>query len=283
MKGCLIILEKDKDIIVIITDDKTEKVNIDEPAPASAAKEVIITDTAEDEKPEKTSSEKPSVKPLILIKEKIGRLFSRIKEYFKSLPRDLDKRFMKVSFAAALVIVLAATLTAYFIPKSEHAVSEGLERLMQKDSAYLDAKNAYDSAAAERDSLTAELELKKQALDEFHGAQDSLNKITESNAELEKTRDQLKKDINAKQSELDSLSAGQEQNSKKISTLSSGSYTVGTDIAEGTYTITGTGSIAIANSGRSTANKLLKADGETFTLKTGDRVQIEGSAKLIPQ
>ena len=282
-----LLLEKDKDIIIVITDDKPvveDRFEAVVPAENIVLEEDIVTDiSAETTDNKKHARKKPIKKPLIIIKEKIAGLYGRGREYFNALPRDLDKRFVKLTLAAGLAIIIAAACTAYFVPKSENAVSKGLEHLMQKDSAYLEAQSAYDAAAAERDNLKSELELKKQALEEFHGAQSSLDKINKLNDELKKTRDRLKNDVSAKQAELDSLAGEQEKAANKITTLSSGQYTVGEDIAEGVYTITGTGSIAIANSGRSTANKLLKADGESFTLKQGDRVQIEGSAKLIPQ
>ena len=107
--------------------------------------------------------------------------------------------------------------------------------------------------------------------------------ISESNDALQKEKDTLRDEVRKKQSTLAGLESSVSSQTKKIITWSSGRYNVGKDIAPGTYTVTGTGSISIGNSGKSLANKNLKSDGEAFTLNDGDVIQIDGNAKFVPQ
>lgn len=195
----------------------------------------------------------------------------------------LSARFVKVSAAVSLGIIIAAFAAGFLVPKSDNSLLRGLMYLEQNDKAYLAVKGENGSERLETDSLRKKLEEKQQELDEFRNAQDNLDKISESNAALESERDVLKDEIKKKQQELDELEAAAKAYANKIMTWSSGDYTVGSEIAAGKYTITGTGSIAIANNGKSKTNKLLKADGESFTLSEGDLIHIDGNAKIVPQ
>lgn len=291
-------MEKDKDIIIVITDDSIETENTIPHHSDSLTEDTIYTpDIKEDtcteeaeELPFDDSTEPGTAYDVIddIDSEEdnngdTASVYQKVSGYLKSLTHDLTRQFIRISVIISAAIVICTSAAAYFIPKSESAVSGGLERLMRKDSAYLEAKNNYDAAIAEQNNVTKELDEKKNALEEFRKSQNSIDKISKLNAELEQTRDKLKKDAEDKQKELDTLTSIQEKPASRTATLSSGYYTVGEDIAEGTYTVAGTGSIAIANSGRSIANKPLGAEGESFTLKAGDHVQIEGNARFVTQ
>lgn len=206
----------------------------------------------------------------------------KARDYIKSLPQDLSMRFVRISAAAGAAVTVCVILGAIFIPKSEDALAKGLLRLERKDAAYTAAKGEYDNIKSEYDALSEELNAKKTELEKFKNAGGSLEKITEINAELEKKKQELNDEVYVKQTSLDAMKAELNARRTKIITLTSGYYDVGTDIAAGSYTVTGSGSIAIANSGKAIANKLLKTEGEVFSLKAGDRIQIEGSAKFIP-
>lgn len=216
------------------------------------------------------------------IKNTAASVRDKTRAYIKSLPQDLSPRFVRMSAVIGAAAAVCVILGAMVIPKSDGARAKGLLLLERKDAAYTAAKSEYDSVKSEYDSLLEELNAKKTELEEFKNANGSLDKITESNAELEKKKQELNDEVYVKQTTLDAMKAEVNARRTKIVTLSSGYYDVGADIAAGTYTVTGSGSIAIANSGKSIANKLLKAEGESFSLKAGDRVQIEGSAKFIP-
>ena len=203
----------------------------------------------------------------------------KISERIKSLPNDLTPVFIKVSFAVSAAVIIGVTAAAFFIPKSGAALRHGLNILRTSDSAYLTAKASYDDASDENSHLSEELNTKANELEEFRTAKDNLDRIAESNRELQETRDSLLKEAEEKQREHDSLT---EELGKKV-TLPSGYYTVGKDIAAGKYTVTGSGSIAVAHSGRSTANKPLTSQGEEFEFRPDDIIQIDGNAKFIPR
>ena len=111
-----LLLEKDKDIIIVITDDKPvveDRFEAVVPAENIVLEEDIVTDiSAETTDNKKHARKKPIKKPLIIIKEKIAGLYGRGREYFNALPRDLDKRFVKLTLAAGLAIIIAAACTA---------------------------------------------------------------------------------------------------------------------------------------------------------------------------
>ena len=206
-------------------------------------------------------------------------IISNAIERIKSLPDDLTPKFMKVSFAVSAAVIVALAATIFFIPKGNAVVRHGLNALRKSDSTYLTAKAAYDDAFSENSRLGEELSVKNKELEEFRAAKDNLDKIGESNRELQGTRDALLKEAEEKQREYDSLSA----TSARMVTLPSGYYTVGKDFAAGGYTVTGSGTIAVARSSKSIANKLLTSEGAEFEFKVDDRIQIDGSAKFIPR
>lgn len=195
----------------------------------------------------------------------------------------LSSRFIKITSAIALGVIIAALVAGFYVPKSDNAVTRALVSLEKSDKAYLAAKDENGSERLKTESLTKKLEEKQTELEDFQKSQDNLDKITESNTTLEEEKKVLQDEVNKKHSELDSLEAAAKEYANKIMTWSSGDYTVGSDLAAGKYTVTGTGSIAVANKGKSKANKLLKAEGETFTFSDGDLIHIDGNAKIVPQ
>ena len=181
------------------------------------------------------------------------------------------------------LVIVAAPIVGFLVPKGSHAVSRGLEALREKDSEYIEAATALEEETQKGAALRKSLSDKQTELEKFHTSQDNLEKITESNSTLEEERNNLLAEVNEKQQRLSALEASASTFANRIITWSSGDYTVGTDVAAGKYMITGVGSIAIARDGKSIVNKLLKADGEQFTLSAGDKIHIDGSAKLTPQ
>lgn len=199
--------------------------------------------------------------------------------WIKSLPADLTPKFIKVASAVSTAVIICVVAAILLIPKSGGAIEHGLNALRESDGAYLTAKAAYDDAQNENNRLSEELSAKTKELDAFRAAKDNLDKISDSNRQLEETKNSLLKEIEDKQKEYDSL----EITSNKMVTLPSGYYTVGKDIGAGSYIVTGSGTIAVAHSGKSTANKLLTPEGAEFEFKADDRIQIDGNAKFIPR
>lgn len=195
----------------------------------------------------------------------------------------LSARFIGISSMICAAVIIAAAIAGFCIPKSDNAALRGLDALHKSDKTYLAVKSENGNERLKTESLKKKLEEKQKELDEFKKSQDNLDKITESNAALEEEKNALQEEIKQKEKELAELEVSAKAYANKIVTWASGDYTVGKDIAAGKYTITGTGSIAIANKGKSKANKLLKADGESFTLLEGDLIHIDGNAKIVPQ
>ncbi len=272
-------MEREKDNIIIITDGDGTAPEAVETPDSSDKSDTAITEN------ESGAEVKKRTAPDFFrsAAERIRGAALKAAERVKSLPSDLTPKFIKIACAVSAAVIIAAAMTAFFIPKSDGAAERSLNLLRASSGAYNEAKTAHDNALAENRQLGEELRAKNEELEEFRGAQGGLDKISESNAELEKKRDELAKQAEQKQNEYDSLSDASGETSGRIVTLPSGYYTVGKDITAGSYTVTGSGSIAVARGGKSTANKLLTSDGEAFELKDDDRVQIDGSAKFIPR
>ena len=253
-------MEKDKDIIEII---------VDEPSDTSDSI------TSEENYADNTD--------IITNDEDFIPKESKIAAYIRQLPHDLSVPFIIVSAVICAAVIAASLISGIYLPKSESAVSKRLAALHETDKTYIEANESNSAALRETETLNSRLTEKQKELEEFNKSQDNLDKISESNDALQKEKDALLDEVRKKQITLAGLESSVSAQTKKILTWSSGRYNVGKDIAPGTYTVTGTGSISIGNSGKSLANKNLKSDGETFTLNDGDVIQIDGNAKFVPQ
>ena len=270
-------MEREKDNIIIITDgdepvpeteeaatDDLENDNIDDDTEEQALLELSytdITDTAD------TTDET----------EKIDDTEETDKPQSKIPPR-----FVIISAAVSAAVIIAVAAAAYFIPKGDSAAQHGLDALRKSDETYLSASKKYNDAFAENRQLSEDLENKSKELEEFRAASDGLDKIGKNNEELEKTRDRLAKEAESKQREYDSLADISKGSSDRIVTLPSGYYTAGKDVPAGKYIVTGSGSVAVARSGKSIVNKLLDSEGSELELRDDDRIQIDGIAKFSP-
>lgn len=263
-------MKKDKDIINIIADE-TYDVSQD-----------IFSDIDINNESEQISDSENVTKELSLQKY-ISNAKNRILDYIDTLPKDLSKKYICITASACIIILAVAAAMGFLLPKSENTVSHRLASLHESDSDYLSVKEANDAENLNKKNLNTRLENKQKELEEFRQSQDNLEKITENIGALENERDALKNDVKTKQNTLAGIEADINSFTKKIMTWTSGNYTVGKNIAAGKYTITGTGSIAIANSGKSLANKVLKSTGESFTLNNGDIIHIDGNAKIVPE
>lgn len=243
-------MNKDKDIIEIIVDEPSE-----------------------------TSSDRG--KKYNFIVKKFQNSF--ISRYLENLPNDLSPRFIKISCAVCACVLIIAAALGVIIPKSDSVIEYSLSTLREKDKTYLAAKESSDNALQEIEQLNTRLSDDEKSLEEFKQSQDNLDKISQSNDELQAERDSLQSEVSSKQKQLDELNSSINANANKSVTFTSGRYTVGTNIAAGKYTVTGTGSIVISNSGTARVNKTLKSDGESFTLSNGDVIKIDGSARFIPE
>lgn len=195
---------------------------------------------------------------------------------------SLFSRTHVITAAVFTIIFTALTFcTGFLVPKPSGAVNARLKAYEKRDDAYIVAYEEYNAVQAEIDNLNTQINTNQNELDDFNKSRDSLDKITEKNTQLQEQKEQLQNEINSKNAVLSSLSGKTEKNSGSTITLSSGNYTVGENIAGGNYTVMGSGSIVISNSGKARVNKQIKSDGERFTLNVGDIVKIDGNAKFV--
>ncbi len=239
---------------------------------------IIVDETEETEAIEDIKKENKSAVFLVVLKN----ILCAIADFFRGLFKDISPSFIKISSMICAGIIFVALGLGFIIPKSDSALSSSLENLRETDTSYLNAKGEYDSISKEILSLTKELETKQENMNNMDKTQDSLDKIIQENDSLSKEKETLQNEINSKQRTLDNLEKSTSTEKSSIM-WSSGTYKVGKNIAEGKYTVTGTGSIVIANSGNARVNTRLKSDGASYTLLDGDTIKIDGSAKFIPE
>ena len=256
-------MEKDKDIIEIIADEPYDVSD-------SVFSEGMISDD-------------PHCADIITDDSAVISPINRIKAYLNQFPQDLSRSFVISSAAVCTAVVIAALILGITLPKSDRAVSKRLAALHETDKTYIEVNGNNDTAMREKESMDSRLSSRQKELEEFNKSQDNLDKISQSNDALQKEKESLQDEVKKKQNTLADLESSITSFTKKILTWSSGRYTVGKDIAAGNYTVTGSGSISIGNSGKSLANKNLKSSGESFTLNDGDVIQIDGNAKFVPE
>ncbi|MGN0106677.1 MAG: hypothetical protein ACI4A5_03125 [Hominilimicola sp.] len=256
-------MEKDKDIIEIIADEPYD------------VSDNVLSDSMISDEQDNTD--------IITEDTDIISPRNKITAYLSQLPRDLSLSFIIPSAVICAAVVVTALILGIMLPKSDNAVSKRLAALHETDKTYIEAIENKDTATREKENTDSRLAEKQKELEEFNKSQDNLNKISESNDALKKEKEALQDEIKKKQNTLTDLDTSVTSQTKKIITWSSGRYTVGKNIAPGNYTVTGSGSISIGNSGKSLANKNLKSSGEVFTLNDGDVIQIDGNAKFIPE
>lgn len=252
-------MEKDKDVIEII---------VDEPENQDTVLGSVVTDT--DGIIEESDGQDSNNGGFDNLKQKLYAFLYDI----KTLPAS----FFAVSSSVCAVIIVLSLAAGIFIPKSEGAVNSSLERLKKTDNLYLSAKAENTDMSNEVAQLNDTLEEKRNDLEMFSKSKDSLDKITQENEELTQERDELQNEVNSKQIELERLNALYGSSVQTTVTLTSGRYTVGENIAPGTYTVTGNGSIAI---GKSRINANLTSSGKEYTLNDGESIKIDGNAKFI--
>ncbi len=202
-----------------------------------------------------------------------------VKAFFSGL-RALPL-FVKLYILVIAAITVIAVTAGIFTPKSNSAIDRRLNALRTSDKAYLEKQAEYQGIQSETEQQKKHIEEKQAELERLNNSQDNLDKLSQKNSELEDEKKQLQDEVNLKQKTLNALDISLDSYIRSSITLSSGRYTVGENISEGKYTITGTGSIVVSNSGTARINKPLKSDGESLTLKNGDIVKIDGNAKLV--
>ena len=259
-------MEKDKDIIEIIVDEPSDV------SDSVFSEGMILDESHTDDEDIITNDEN------IIIAVK-----NRITDYLRKLPQDLSVSFIKKSCVIFAAVIITALILGITVPKSDNTVSKRLSSLHETDKSYIEVSENNDTAMLEKESTASRLADKQKELEEFNKSQDNLDKISESNIALQTEKELLQDEVKKKQNTLADLESSITSHTKKILTWSSGRYTVGKDIAAGKYNVTGSGSISIGNSGKSLANKNLKSSGESFTLNTGDVIQIDGNAKFVPE
>lgn len=207
----------------------------------------------------------------------------KIKCFICNFFDGISPLFIKLSCMICVGIIFISLGLGFIIPKTDTVLSNSLEKLHRTDQSYLSAKNEYDNAEKEISALTKELETKQENMNKMDKTQDSLDKITQENDSLSKEKENIQNDVDAKQRTLDNLEQAVSSSEKSSVVLSSGTYKAGKNIATGKYTVTGTGSIVISNSGSARVNTRLKSEGASYTILDDDTIKIDGNAKFIPE
>lgn len=187
-----------------------------------------------------------------------------------------------ITAAICGAIIGGAFLLAAMLPGNEEETERYAAELRAEDD-YTTLKADYDELKYATDELRASVEDKKEKsdnIDDYENAQAELrSQIDSRKQEL----DAVNTEISAKQTLLDSINEQISAKSDNITTLPPGRYVVGTDIAAGKYTVTGTGSFAAASEDNTSKyNTTLGSSPYAVTLNQGDKLKFDSTVKFTP-
>lgn len=187
-----------------------------------------------------------------------------------------------LSGVVSIAIIAGAFLCAMYMPKNEDALNAEADKL-RADKSYTSLVSEYDGLNSEVTELRETADEKKklaEGIDEYENTRASLR------SQIEEKKSQLS-DLNSQndnlQTQIDNLNTQIQNKAGSIVTLSAGRYTVGTDIAPGTYSVTGTEKFSVASSdGKSKYNEKLGTESKEVTLESGDKIKLDGTTKFSP-
>lgn len=180
------------------------------------------------------------------------------------------------------VIIGGAFLLSSILPGDEEETAKYADELRAKED-YTTLKSDYDELKTATDELRASVETKKEQsenIDDYENTQAELRSQVDSK---KKELDSVNTQIAEKQSSLNSINDQIAAKSDNITTLPPGRYVVGTDIAAGKYTVTGTGAFAVAAEDKTSKyNMTLGSSPVDVTLNHGDKLKFDGTVKFTP-
>lgn len=187
-----------------------------------------------------------------------------------------------LSGVVSIAIIAGAFLCAMYMPKNEEALNAEADKL-RADESYTSLVSEYEELNSEVTNLRQSADEKKElaeGIDEYENTRASLR------SQIEEKKSQLN-DLNSQndslQTQINDLNAQIQNKVGSIVTLSAGRYTVGTDIAPGTYAVTGAEKFSVASSdGKSKYNEKLGTESKEVTLESGDKIKLDGTTKFSP-
>lgn len=192
---------------------------------------------------------------------------------------------MVYAATAAAVVIVGFFAGRLFLPVDEAAVNERREAVMETDKAYLAA--------------VAEGKLLNHKIDELNSDNERIESTFDDVIEYQKQYDKLKSEHDKISGELASARKQLEETRAEYSktktalnklrseklTLSPGIYTVGKQLFEGTYYVTGGGSLLVAGADKQLKlNELLdRLEPYEYELEDGDTLKLSGAAVFVPE
>lgn len=187
-----------------------------------------------------------------------------------------------ITAAVCCAIIGGAFFLAAILPGDE-AETERIASELRAEEDYIALKTDYDTLRAETDALRASVADKKE---QSGNPEDYENVQAELRSQIDSKKQELDSvniQIAEKQATLDSINEQIAAKSNNIITLPPGRYVVGTDIAAGSYTVTGTGSFAAASEDNTSKyNTTLGSSPYAVTLNRGDKLKFDSSVKFTP-
>ncbi|MCD8391528.1 MAG: hypothetical protein LUD03_06790 [Firmicutes bacterium] len=201
------------------------------------------------------------------------------------IPEDKKGRgkYLYMIIAAVLIIIIGFFAGFIAFGASDEKVDSKKEELQKTDTSYLRAKSENTTLTASIEALEENGENIEKTFDSVVEYQKQYDTLEEEYSEYQSQLDSLTSDYDQLKSEYDELSEQLTKLKTQTVTLTPGTYTVGTHLAAGNYSVTGDGSMLAADSNSSLKiNTILDDDAYECTLSGGDIIKLETTAKFTP-
>lgn len=185
-----------------------------------------------------------------------------------------------ITALVCIAIISGSVVLAMFLPSNKATFDEKAAQLRAQDD-YTNLKSRYDSLKEEAERLEKENEDKKLYLESVNDFENTKAKLRTEISEKALEYNELNAQITQKRDEIAQLDKSISEKAPPDTVLPPGKYIVGTNIAAGSYFVTGSGKFMVASSkGKSKLNTTLSSTPLEISLDAGDVVKFDGKVKF---
>lgn len=231
-------------------------------------------------------------------KEETPKIINKLKKYARLQPeqrtvseeaaeeknKKIPMKYILFSAAAVLVIIIGFAAGFFVFSINSDKVEAKLSALMKTDAEYLEANSENSTLNASIKALENDGENIEKTFDTMVEYQKQYDSLLESYNAYKSEYDGLNAEYNQLKSGYDKILSKLSDMEKETVALTPGIHTVGRQIPEGSYSVTGNGSMLAADSnGSLKINTILDDKAYGCELKEGDIIKLETKAEFVPE
>lgn len=210
-----------------------------------------------------------------------SKLSENVKRYILDMLNgfgNLEMKFVNSVLAFCAVVLILSFAAAFSYKPSQNDISNAYVSMAKKDDEYNQIFEKHSELSEEKDRTDNEKEKKEASLKEMNDYIEDGTQLENRISELNDNLYELNSDIEKLESEKKRVNDVLQEYKSAVHTLSPGIYTVGKNILEGEYNITGDDILTVSSSwGKSKINVHLTEEKQKFILENGDTVKIESN------